>query len=109
MSDPDAVFLQAKRLFEESGLPVPPVPAGQRQSLRTVESWCFATRDVSPMVMYQFEDYPVEALMGNAPEYSVPERVWETQLSVADSYVVPLIRAARVITEVAPMAGVANV
>ncbi len=40
---------------------------------------------------------------------SVPERAWETRLLAADSFVVPLIRAARVTTEVAPNGSYGNV
>lgn len=62
-------FARGSQQFEAMGLPVPPVPEKLRSRLHVVEDWCFATRDIRPMGMYFFEDYLLQALTGQAPDY----------------------------------------
>jgi hypothetical protein len=64
-----SVVRRAERIFADAGLTLPPIPGRFANELRTVEEWCFATREINPMAMYLFDDYIREALLGTAPDY----------------------------------------
>jgi hypothetical protein len=56
--------------FEGQRLPVPPVPLVLRKALRSRDSWCWATREVSSSDMYLFRPYPVHGVFaGQATDY----------------------------------------
>ncbi|RKN03662.1 hypothetical protein D7319_31100 [Streptomyces radicis] len=58
------------RVFEQTGLGVPPVPDELRGDVRQLRPWAFATRGIDPMAMYMFDRHPVdEALAGPGEDY----------------------------------------
>ena len=57
------------RTLDGAGLPHPPIPASLAPTLSLQEPWCWSTRDIDPMAMYMFGEYPAEVLLGMAPEY----------------------------------------
>src|SRR5688572_5088714 len=66
---PSVGVRKAERILADAGLMLPPIPSRFANQLRTVEEWCFATREINPMAMYMFDDYVKEALLGTAPDY----------------------------------------
>ncbi|RBM08193.1 hypothetical protein DEH69_24045 [Streptomyces sp. PT12] len=58
------------RIFEQTGLGVPPVPDELRGEVRQLRPWAFATRGIDPMAMYMFDRHPVdEAVAGPGEDY----------------------------------------
>ena len=55
--------------FAAAGLRVPPLPASLRPALVRREEWLWATREMDPMAMYMFRDYPEEALAHPVDDY----------------------------------------
>ena len=60
---------EARRTFEQAGLPLPPVPERFASALRKTREWCFSTREIDPMVMYMFDTYLHDALADQSPDY----------------------------------------
>jgi hypothetical protein len=60
---------EAKRLFEDAGLLLPPVPSGLRAKFRRLDEWLYGSRAVIPLAMYLFEPYLLEAIHSKVPDY----------------------------------------
>ena len=59
----------ARQTFEKANLQLPPIPERFVPDLRTIQPWCFATREVDRTTMYFFDEYLQEALAGKTPDY----------------------------------------
>lgn len=63
------VVAEMQETLRDAGLSPAPVPGALASDLRLRGPWCWSTRDIDPMTMYLFRDYPVEVLLGAVPEY----------------------------------------
>jgi ribonuclease HI len=66
---PSDVLEEARQLFENAELTLPPVPKELQPALRRVDEWAYASRDITPMDMYMFGRYLVEAVTSDIGDY----------------------------------------
>jgi len=60
---------EARELFESAGLLLPHVPGPLLPTFHRIDQWLYGSRDIDFWDMYSFWKYPLEALLGDAPEY----------------------------------------
>lgn len=94
----------ARRTFEQAGLPLPPVPERFASSLRKISGWCFSTRQIDPMVMYMFDTYLHEAVAGQVSDYVAFSHAGHGTNSYALNYY--LVHGPLVLAVQAPYGGV---
>ncbi|MFF2551006.1 hypothetical protein ACFVUS_08395 [Nocardia sp. NPDC058058] len=56
-------------LFDANHLGEPPIPARFRSKLTKLGEWAYATRDIDPLAMYLFDQYPHEAERERVEDY----------------------------------------
>ncbi|QLY29675.1 hypothetical protein H0264_31270 [Nocardia huaxiensis] len=57
--------------FDSLRLGIPPIPECFMPSLRRVSNWAYATRDISPIGMYMFDEYHDEVVEGQGDYVAV--------------------------------------
>lgn len=85
-SDPvDGVREMVER-FSSEGLGLPPIPSVLRETFRSREHWCFASRDIQPGFMYGFQQYPTEVVAEVVANYVAVSHAGHGINSYAISY-----------------------